>query len=428
MKQPLETAHIEDGTAGKTSVTRELLRLPVVVAALGYLVDMYDLFLFSIVRVPSLTDLGLSGTQLLDDGVLMLNMQMAGLLIGGIFWGVLGDKKGRLSVLFGSILIYSLANIANGFVQTVPQYAVLRFIAGIGLAGELGAGITLVSEILPRRIRGYGTTLVATLGVFGAILAYFVADVFAWRASYFIGGGLGLVLLVMRVRVFESGIFLKSKTADVQRGNILMLFNNGERFFRYIKCILVGLPIWFVVGVLITFSPELGQAMGLDGPVNAGIAVILSFASQAFGNITSGLLSQYTQSRKKVMGLFIVLSFVFSVLYLLLPIDSVYVFYLMCVFLGFSNGYWTLFITVAAESFGTNLRATVATTVPNFVRGAVIPITMLFLFLRDDAGIINSALILAVLTTTIALLSLWTLRETFHTDLNYNEGSPDSKD
>lgn len=411
----------ENTLAEKTTVLRELLRLPVIVAALGYLVDMYDLFLFSIVRVPSLTDLGLSGNNLLEDGVLMLNMQMAGLLIGGIFWGILGDKKGRLSVLFGSILIYSLANIANGFVQTVPQYAILRFIAGIGLAGELGAGITLVSEVLPKKIRGYGTTLVATMGVFGAILAYFIADIFAWRASYFIGGGLGLVLLVMRVRVFESGIFLKAKTADVQRGNILMLFNNSERFFRYLKCILVGLPIWFVVGVLITFSPELGQAMGLDGPVNAGIAVILSFSAQAFGNITSGVLSQYTQSRKKIMGLFILMSFFFSLLYLLMPMSSVNVFYLMCIFLGFSNGYWTLFVTVAAELFGTNLRATVATTVPNFVRGAVIPITTLFLYLKTDWGIINSALALAVFTTAIALVSLWSLNETFHKDLNYNE-------
>jgi len=399
-----------------------LFSIPVVVAALGYFVDIYDLLLFSIVRMPSLISLGVPEDQLFAKGEFLLQAQMTGLLIGGIIWGIMGDKKGRLSVLFGSILIYSLANIANGFVQTVPQYAVLRFIAGVGLAGELGAGITLVSEILPRRMRGYGTTLVATLGVFGAILAYFIADIFAWRASYFIGGGLGLVLLVMRVRVFESGIFLKTKSADVQRGNILMLFNNSERFFRYLKCILIGLPIWFVVGVLITFSPELGRAMGLDGPVNAGIAVILSFASQAFGNITSGLLSQYTQSRKKIMGLFIVMSFVFSLIYLLLPSDSIKVFYLLCIFLGFSNGYWTLFITVAAESFGTNLRATVATTVPNFVRGAVIPITMLFVYLgRTDLGIINSAIILAVLTTAVALISLWSLNETFHKDMNFNE-------
>jgi MFS family permease len=405
----------------KISVLKELTRLPVVVAALGYLADMYDLFLFSIVRVRSLSDLGLSGDRLLEDGVLLLSMQMAGLLIGGIFWGILGDKKGRLSVLIGSILIYSIANIANGFVQTVPQYAALRFIAGIGLAGELGAGITLVSEILPQKIRGYGTTLVATLGVFGAILAYFASDLFDWRASYFIGGALGLLVLIMRLRVLESGMFLKTKLAHIQRGNILMLFNSKERFLRYIKAIIVGLPIWFVVGVLITFSPEIGDAMGLDQPVKAGIAVILSFASQAIGNIVSGLLSQYTQSRKKIMALFIVLSFAFTLLYLLLPKHSVETFYAICILLGFSNGYWTLFITVSAELFGTNLRATVATTVPNFVRGAVIPITTLFLLLKPGMGIINSALVIGIFTTIASLLALWSLRETFHTDLNYNE-------
>ncbi|MEK6482187.1 MFS transporter [Catalinimonas sp. 4WD22] len=391
------------------------------VAALGYLVDMYDLFLFSIVRVPSLSDLGLSGSQLLDDGVLLLNMQMAGLLVGGIFWGVMGDKNGRLSVLFGSILIYSLANLANGFVQTVPQYAVLRFIAGVGLAGELGAGITLVSEILPKKIRGYGTTLVATLGVLGAILAYFVAAVFDWRASYFIGGGLGLLLLLMRFRVFESGVFLKTKSVNVSRGNVWMLFNNWERLKRYLMAIIVGLPIWFVVGILITFSPEISQAIGLEEPVDAGIAVMLSFASQAFGNVASGLLSQRLQSRKKVMGAFIVLSFLFTLCYLLLPVRDVEVLYLLFILLGFTNGYWTLFITVAAESFGTNLRATVATTVPNFVRGAIIPLTTLFLLFKDGVGIVQSALLVGSLTVVLALLALWSLRETFHQDLNYLE-------
>jgi MFS family permease len=241
-------------------IIKQLVQIPVLVAALGYLVDMYDLFLFSVVRVPSLLSLGTSQEALLDDGIILLNLQMAGLLIGGIFWGILGDKKGRLSVLFGSILIYSLANIANGFVTSFEQYAVLRFIAGIGLAGELGAGITLVAEVLPRKIRGYGTTLVATMGVLGAVLAYFMADLFDWRTSYFIGGGLGLLLLVLRMKVFESGIFVKIKDKNIERGNVLMLFNNKKRFLKYLKCILIGLPIWFVVGILITFSPEFGKS------------------------------------------------------------------------------------------------------------------------------------------------------------------------
>ena len=279
------------------SIAQELSAMPVIVAALGYLVDMYDLFLFSIVRVPSLKSLNLSSESILNDGILLLNLQMAGLLVGGIFWGILGDKKGRLSVLFGSILIYSLANIGNGFVHSVGAYAVLRFIAGFGLAGELGAGITLVTEILPNKIRGYGTTLVATLGVFGALLAYVVSYLFDWRASYFIGGGLGLLLLVLRVRVFESGIFMHLKETKIKRGDILMLFNNKTRFVKYLTSILIGMPIWFVTGILITFSPEFGRALGLDQPIDAGKAVLFAFAGQVVGNIISGGLSQYLQSR-----------------------------------------------------------------------------------------------------------------------------------
>jgi len=402
-------------------IVKHLLSIPVMVAALGYLVDMYDLFLFSVVRVPSLKSLGISGDSLMNEGITLLNMQMAGLLIGGVLWGILGDKKGRLSVLFGSILIYSLANIANGFVTTIEQYAVLRFVAGLGLAGELGAGITLVAEILPKQIRGYGTTLVATMGVLGAILAYFVADLFEWRVSYFIGGSLGLLLLVLRMRVFESGIFVKLKNSNIQRGNILMLFNNKARFVKYIKCILVGLPIWLVVGILITFSPEFGVALGLTQPVEAGKAVMFAFSGQVLGDIVSGSLSQYVKSRKKIIGLFIIMSLIFVIVYLLFPSDDIVLFYAVCACLGFANGYWTLFVTIGAELFGTNLRATVATSVPNFVRGAIIPLTALFIRLKIHYGIIYSALIIAVFTIAIALIALWFLDETFHKDLNYEE-------
>ena len=398
-----------------------LLRIPVVVAALGYLVDMYDLFLFSVVRVPSLKALGVGGDRLLEDGILLLDAQMAGLLIGGVFWGILGDKQGRLSVLFGSILIYSLANIANGFVTSIEQYAFLRFVAGLGLAGELGAGITLVAEILPKEIRGYGTTLVATMGVLGAVLAYFVADLFAWRVSYFIGGGLGLLLLLLRLRVFDSGIFLKTKEQSVQRGNIRMLFNDRTRFAKYFGCILVGLPIWFVVGILITFSPEFGQALGLAQPVEAGKAVVFAFSGQVLGDLASGLLSQYLRSRKKVIRVFIGLSLCFVGIYLLAPLEDAAVFYAVCVGLGFANGYWALFVTIAAELFGTNLRATVATTVPNFVRGAIIPLTAVFIPLRNRVGIVHSALAIGLLTLVVALVALHYLDETFRKDLNYVE-------
>jgi MFS family permease len=410
-----------ESTLPNRPVISQLLQLPVLVAALGYLVDMYDLFLFSVVRIPSLKGLGIDGDRLLSDGLLLLNAQMAGLLIGGIFWGILGDKKGRLSVLFGSILIYSLANIANGFVTSLDQYILLRFVAGLGLAGELGAGITLVTEILPKQIRGYGTTLVATMGVLGAILAYFMADLFDWRISYFIGGGLGLLLLVLRVNVLESGLFVKTKQRALSRGSVLMLVSDKTRLIKYLQCILVGLPIWFVVGILITFSPEFGKALGLSAPVVAGKAVMLSFSGQVLGDIVSGFLSQSMQSRKKVIRLFMLLSLAFMLIYLLAPVSDLTLFYAVCVCLGFANGYWTLFVTIAAELFGTNLRATVATTVPNFVRGATIPLSALFIQLKPSLGTIYSALTVGLLTLAVALVALTFLDETFKKDLDYVE-------
>ncbi|MET7254475.1 MFS transporter [Dyadobacter fermentans] len=402
------------------SLLSQLLQVPVIVAALGYLVDMYDLFLFSVVRVPSLKALNVADDQLLNEGISLLNYQMAGMLIGGVLWGVIADKRGRLSVLFGSIIMYSLANIGNGFVNSLDQYALLRFIAGVGLAGELGAGITLVTEVLPKEIRGYGTTLVATLGVLGAILAYFVADLFAWRISYFVGGGMGLLLLVLRFNVFESGMFKHAKERSVDRGNIFMILTNGKRLGKYLMAILVGLPIWFVVGILITFSPEFGAAKGIEG-INAGKAVMLAFSGQVGGDIVSGLLSQYMRSRKKVIRLFIMLSLAMVIGYLLIPMQDLFSFYLLCTLLGFCNGYWTLFITIAAELFGTNLRATVATTVPNFVRGATIPLASLFVSFKPDLGVIQAGLAIGIATSVVALIALYFLEETFTKDMDFVE-------
>ncbi|PIQ20686.1 MAG: MFS transporter [Cytophagales bacterium CG18_big_fil_WC_8_21_14_2_50_42_9] len=398
---------------------RQLLQIPVIVAALGYFVDIYDLLLFSIVRVPSLKYLGVPEARLLDDGLFLINMQMAGMLVGGVLWGILGDKKGRLSVLFGSILLYSLANIANGLVTSVSQYAILRFIAGVGLAGELGAGITLVAEILPKEIRGYGTSLVASVGVLGAVLAYFVADLFDWQIAYFIGGGLGISLLLMRVSVFESGIFKNVKEQPVARGNFLRLFASGRQFFKYLRCILIGLPIWFVIGFLVSLSPEFGQALGIATPIVAGKAIMCAYIGLSMGDLLSGLYSQFLQSRKKVVLTFVSLTSLLIGIYLFVPIASAELLYLICGGLGFSIGYWALFVTIAAEQFGTNLRATVATTVPNFVRGSVNVITPLFLYFKTQYGIINSAAIVGVITVTIALLALWKLEETFGKDLNF---------
>ena len=406
------------------STLRQLLKIPVIVAALGYFVDIYDLLLFSIVRVQSLKSLGVPESDLLKDGVYLINMQMGGLLLGGILWGVLGDKKGRITVLFGSILIYSLANIANGFVTSVNQYAVMRFIAGIGLAGELGVGITLVAEVLPKEIRGYGTSLVAGVGMLGAVLAYFVADNFDWRIAYFIGGGLGLLLLITRIKVFESGIFTKVKEKAVSRGNFFQLFLTSKQFFKYLRCILIGVPVWFVAGILMTFSPEFGKALNLDTPIIAGKAVMWEYIGLVIGDISSGVLSQYFRSRKKVVLLYILLAAVLVTIYLFVPLRTDVMFYALCVALGIAAGYWALFVTIAAEQFGTNLRATVATTVPNFVRGSMIIMTPLFLFFREQFGILLGAGIVGLLAIGTALLGLWKMEETFGKDLNFLEEGP----
>lgn len=403
-----------------------LFSIPVIVAALGYFVDIYDLLLFSIVRKPSLISLGVPDDQLLTQGEFLLQVQMAGLLLGGLIWGIMGDKRGRLSVLFGSILLYSLANIANGFVTSVDQYAWLRFIAGIGLAGELGAGITLVSEVLPTRLRGYGTTLVASVGLMGAVLANFVAKEYDWQVAYFIGGGLGLLLLVARVSVFESGIFLKLKEQTVQRGDFFMLFKQAARFKKFMGSIFIGLPIWFTIGILITFSPEFAKALHVSGTVVAGDAVMYSYIGLAVGDLSSGLLSQLMGSRKKVVRLFIFLTLAAILLFLFTPGRSVTEFYGSCFLLGVGIGYWALFVTIAAEQFGTNLRSTVATTVPNFIRGTVILLVPAFQFLRgqfggDDQAVITGALIVGIFTIGVALVALRAIHETFGRDMNFLE-------
>jgi MFS transporter, putative metabolite:H+ symporter len=406
--------------------SNSIFNAAVIVAALGYFVDIYDLVLFSIVRVPSLKALGVEGSRLLDDGIFLINMQMFGMLVGGVFWGILGDKKGRLSILFGSIITYSLANIANGFVQDLPTYAALRFIAGIGLAGELGAGITLVVEVMPKEIRGFGTMIVAGVGVSGAILAYFVSQLFDWRIAYFIGGGLGLALLVLRIGVYESGMFSKVKNDTVVRGDFFSIFTDSKRFGRYIRCVFVGVPLWVVVGVLVTFSPEFAKAMGVQEVIDGGRAIMFCYVGITAGDFLTGYLSQRLESRKKVLFTFLIFDSLCIAAYFLMnnlfpPAPSASVVYGVAFFLGLSSGYWAIFVTVAAEQFGTNLRATVATTAPNFVRGSVVPMTLLFRYLTPSLGLVGSGIAVSVLAMTIAFICLWGLEETFGKDLNYVE-------
>lgn len=419
----MEHADAEAIAMNSTNETtfKTILSMPVIVAALGYFVDIYDLVLFSVIRVPSLKSLGLSGPELINQGVFLLNVQMAGMLLGGILWGVLGDLKGRLKIMFGSIFLYSVANLLNATVDSITGYAILRFIAGVGLAGELGAGITLVSEVLHKSVRGYGTMLVASVGVSGAILANFVAKGFDWRTAFVIGGVLGLLLLILRFKVAESGMFQGMETTTVSRGNFLSLFTSRDRFGRFFHSIMIGIPTWFVVGVLITFSPEFAKALGIQGAVNAGNSVMFCYLGLVFGDLASGVMSQFLKSRRQVVLIFLGLTVCGIAAYFLSGGATVHYFYAICIFLGFASGYWAIFVTIAAEQFGTNLRATVATTVPNFVRGMVIPITTLFQLFRHNFGLTAGALYVGGICMVLALFSLWRLQETFHKDMNFFE-------
>ena len=405
----------------KLELSKNIFNTTVLVSALGYFVDIYDLILFGIVRVPSLKDLGISGEGLITTGVFLLNMQMAGMLIGGIIFGILGDKLGRLSVLFGSIFLYSVANIANAFVTSTEMYAALRLIAGIGLAGELGAAVTLVSEVMTKETRGYGTAIVASIGVTGAIFAAIIGETFNWKIAYIIGGILGFILLIARIKMFESGMYSNLKKSNVGKGKFLSLFTSKERFSRYAYSILVGLPIWYVVGVLVTFSPEFGKVIGVPEPIKAGNSILFTYTGLIFGDFASGFLSQYLKSRKKIYTIFIFLTAFFVSVYLFVNGLSLTMFYGLCVLLGISIGYWAVFVTTASEQFGTNLRSTVTTTVPNFIRGTVVPITLAFEFLRGHVGMIYSALIVGVVCIIIAFWALYHLEETYGKDLDYLE-------
>lgn len=400
---------------------RPLFALPVIVAALGYFVDVYDLLLFNIVRVPSLKDLGLSEADISLIGGKIINYQQTGLLAGGILWGILGDKRGRLSVLFGSIITYSLANIFCGFVHDPQVYAWLRFVAGLGLAGELGAGITLVSEILPPRLRGYGSSLVAGVGLLGAVVAYFTVSLFDWRTTYFVGGGLGLGLLLLRVSILESGMFKRAQQTGVSRGNFWALFRGKNQVLRYFRCMGIALPTYLVIGILTTFGNEFGKALGIEEAIQPGRCVMFTYIGMAVGDLFSGPLSQWLKSRKKAIGLMMGMAFLFMVIYLFGGISSTNVFYATCVAMGFSIGYIAMFLTITAESFGTNLRATATTSVANNVRATTLLTIPAFQAMKPSLGVIQSAAIVAIVCFGLGVWSLLTMEETYGKELDYSE-------
>jgi MFS family permease len=394
----------------------------VLIAAFGYFVDIYDLVLFGVVRVPSLKDLGISGGDLLTNGIVLVNAQTLGLLIGGILWGVLGDKVGRVRALFGSILLFSLATFANAFVHSLPLYIFCRFITGIGLAGELGIGVTLMVESMPKSLRGYGTTIIIVLGVLGAVLASFITDIFSWRTTYIVGGVLGLSLLLFRSRLHESTVFIHGKQSDHGKLNLLPLLKSKDVLLKYIRCILIGVPSQFVPGILIIFSPELMSGRNLDQPIKIGTAIIMSYGGTAIGAAISGVIAQKIKSRRNTIIGFLFFATAAILLYLLLPYQSITIFYMLCCLMGIGTGFWSVGVLMCAEQFGTNVRSTATTTISNFSRAGLLILTVLFGKFSGVLGPTETAGILGVGVIGFAMLGIYGLKDTFDKDVDYLEG------
>ncbi len=405
---------------------KHLFSLPVIVAALGYFVDIYDLLLFGIVRIPSLESMHINPET---TGKLILNWQMAGLLIGGVLWGVLGDKKGRLSVLFGSIITYSIANIACGFLPQInfmdkgSAYMILRFIAGVGLAGELGAGITLVSESLPKNLRAIGTSIVAGFGLLGAVVANFTVELSGdWTIAYWIGGGMGICLLLLRIGVVESGMFHQIKhQSDVKKGNFFMFFTSKDLFLKYMKCIGIGLPTWFCIGILAMFANQFAADLGIKEEVKPGMAIMWAYIGISVGDLSSGFISHWLHSRKKAILYMMIFTLVGVLLLLFSGIKTANMYYFYCVWLGLGTGYWAMFVTVSAEQFGTNIRSTAATTIPNFVRGTVILMTILFDYLKPSTQVIMAGAIVGLICFFLGIVSTISIPETHDKELDFND-------
>lgn len=393
----------------------------IVVAALGYFVDVYDIWLFSVLRKASLAGIGIPLERQRAIGEALLNWQMGGFVAGAVIFGIIADRRGRLAVLFSSILLYSLANLANAAVTDYWGYAACRFVAGIGLAGELGAGVALVSELVKAEGRGWATTFVASVGVAGSVAAPIVGSLTEWRMSYVIGGVMGLALLGLRVGVFESSLFEAGrKREDIRRGDLRALFANGERTRRYLATILVGTPVWFFAGLMMTFAPEIQAGLGISDPVAAPLAVGTAALGLTIGDVLFGGLSQGLKSRKR--------AFLLAYAWMTLGIAAILLFardgrtFLgMMFFTGLGAGFWAVFVTTCGETFGTNLRGTVATTAASFVRGLVIPLVLLRNALERPVGFIPATAAVGTLVLVLALWSVAVLPETYGRDLDFYE-------
>ncbi len=403
------------------TISHKAITLGIIVSALGFFVDLYDIMALAAIGETSLKAIGVAAENIKNDINYLQSMQMLGMLIGGFLWGIIGDKYGRLKVLFGSIILYSFFTFLNAFVTGTGQYAACRFLAGLGLAGELGAGITLVSEQMKKEKRGLGPAIIAGFGVLGAIVAVFIGKYADWRTVYITGGVLGFLLLILRIGVVESGLFTIAKTSKISKGNFLIILRNWNYLKKFLCILLVGIPGWFVNGVMMQFSNYISSSMGMNPLPDKGKVIIYFFIALSLGDVLGGLVSQWLKSRKKSMYIFLSLHLLMLILFFTIGKNSAQLYYIIFAGLGLSVGFVIQLFTLAAEQFGTNIRTLVTSSGLNLVRGWVIPLGALFAWMNDSLHIIEWK-VAAIIAFSVAAVSFWALSqldETFNNELEF---------
>lgn len=412
----------------ETKHKEQSIALLILVASLGYFVDAYDLIIASVVRSSAIVELGLAqvGTpEHTKYAQLFEYVQSAGILLGGIIFGVYSDKKGRKKALYYSIAIYSIANILNGllsasvpFVGTV--YCILRFICGFALAAELSIGIVMISETMKAKHRGYGTMIVVSFGILGAVLAAVLFEFIGihWQTLYLIGGIAGVLLLIFRFSVKETNPFLDLENQESERGSWVMIFKNRRLLKILFNAILLGFPIYFFISIPIKFATDYGKELGLT--IKGTIPIIVFYIAMSVSDIIANYLCQLFENRKKVLYFYLGLCTIsVFLLHFYPPTTPEQYFYLFSPLMGFASGYWALLITFTNEQIGTNIRSTYTTAVPNVVRSLFIPIQLLLTVLQPTFGTSTSVFYIGVLAVILALLGLYSLKETWGKNLKF---------
>jgi MFS transporter, putative metabolite:H+ symporter len=381
----------------------------------GYFIDIFDLVLFSTLRISSFEELKITDPTYWT--VVFFNLQMTGILVGGIFWGKMADIKGRSWSFMGTILVFSIANIINGLTSSLTVYGICRFIAGFGLAGEMGSGIALICEKVPDEKRSLYLGFVSSLGCIGAVLSGWLGDIVYWRYLFIGSGFAGILLTLLRKNLLEPDLFRKTATLNIPRGQWKTLFQSPPDLIRFILLIFLGIPMWYIIGILWSFSTEMTSTIGLN-IFTSGQAILWGYVGVWMGDMLMPFVSQFLKSRIFTIQICLIMMLL-GVIYLFqFQPHSLLSFQLTHIFLGFTIGYWAVYATLCGESFGTNIRALTSTSLPSLIRFSSIPMMIIYQYGRDENEL-NIALGMGLTVLCISMITTYFIKDTFQKDIDF---------